>query len=585
VAAVSLVISVCIALTYVLLARLTNWPVAFCSGCFLALDPFYISYGKLVHVDALLASFMLVSVQFLISYLQEKRRAHLVLSGVFAGMAFLTKTPSLFLIPYGAWVTLLYSLLGRWQVSTASSQTPAWSRWLLWGTRSLGEWVLVAVCVFFLAWPAMWTRPVEVLSEIAQAASFWVERPHSNPDFFAGRVVFGDPGPLYYMAALGWKTTLVTLPAILAAIFILLRRRKWEGRRGFPWCMLAYASGFILMMMFGAKKGPRYILPAFLALDVLAAWGLVQMASGIGRWDPLRQRTWIPVAVVSVALVAQMVTALRHHPYYGTHHNLLLGGSRVAQHVFALGGRGEGMELAARFLNGYPGVERMTAGLQHQGNEGFRGNFLGQVRSMEHPDVDYWIFEINRTQRKRGVDHWEHVWETCQQTESLWSVSFDGVPYVLIYRAYPYDPEAFEIDRKLDVQLGDHIRFLGYRSSSGTLSAGDALTVTLFWQSDGRLVEDYIVFVHLLNAEKSLAAQHDGVSVQGDRPTWSWRDAEVLRDEHVLVGDVGMPAGTYTLSVGMYDYLSGVRLPAVGPTGERLLEDRIVLREIRVASP
>ena len=236
----------------------------------------------------------------------------------------------------------------------------------------------------------------------------------------------------------------------------------------------------------------------------------------------------------------------------------------------------------------------MTAGLQRggdQGNEGFRGNFLGQVRSIEHPDVDYWIFEINRTQRELRIDHWKHIWETSQQMEPLWSVSFDGVPYVLIYRAYPHDLEAFEVDHKQDAQLGDRIHLLGYRLSSPTLSAGDALTVTLFWQSDGRLVEDYHVFVHLLDAEESLAAQHDGVPVQGQRPTWSWRDAEVLQDEHILARgggqgtSVGMPEGTYTISVGMYDYLSGARLPAVGYAGERLHEDRVVLQEIQVVLP
>ena len=109
--------------------------------------------------------------------------------------------------------------------------------------------------------------------------------------------------------------------------------------------------------------------------------------------------------------------------------------------------------------------------------------------------------------------------------------------------------------------------------------------MTLFWQSDSRLSEDYHTFVHLLDAEGRLVAQHDGVPVYGERPTWSWWDAEVIQDEHVLVTDSDLPTGTYTLFTGMYDFPTGIRLPAVGPTGERLPEDSVLLQDVRVILP
>jgi hypothetical protein len=135
------------------------------------------------------------------------------------------------------------------------------------------------------------------------------------------------------------------------------------------------------------------------------------------------------------------------------------------------------------------------------------------------------------------------------------------------------------------VQLGDHISLLGYKLSSSEISTGDALTVTLFWQSDGRVINDYHVFVHLLDAEEQLVAQHDGVPVRGERPAWSWRDGEIIQDEHLLITVPTLPADTYTLSAGMYDFTTEVRLPAVSLTGERLPEDRILLQEVQVAAP
>lgn len=43
--------------------------------------------------------------------------------------------------------------------------------------------------------------------------------------------------------------------------------------------------------------------------------------------------------------------------------------------------------------------------------------------------------------------------------------------------------------------------------------------------------------------------------------------------------------GSYTLSVGMYDYDTLARLPAVGENGERYLDDRIQLQPIEILPP
>jgi hypothetical protein len=603
VVALGVVISLCVCLVYVLLVQLLGWRTGIVGGCLLALDPLYLAYGKVLHVDAMLATLMLPSALFLIRYLRGKRRRlgqghlHLLLSGAFAGLALLTKSPAGFLLPFAVLATAFCHLKDEWPASGGALKKLAWGRWLWRVAGDLGLWGLAAVCVFVLLWPAMWVMPEEILSTMWQRIVFHVETAHRNPNFFAGQVIDGDVGPLFYLATIAWKTTLVTLPALLATVPFLLRRAK-QGRDAGPvWWVWVYAAAFTGAMMLAARKEIRYLLPTFPALDVLAAWGLVQVASSrtaasaIGRWKRLQEWTWVPAAggrtaaILVAALVVQAGTVLRHHPYYSAHHNLLLGGSRVAQHILPLGEQGEGVELAARFLASYPGVERTTVGLQRRFIALFRRNFAGYTQSIEQSNVAYRVFAINANQRELEVERWGKFWEAYQQEEPLWSASFDGVPYVWIYRAYPHDPEAFAIDPRLDVQLGEAVRLLGYRLSASEIEAGDELSVTLFWQSDGRLAVDGHVFVHLLNPEGELVAQHDGVPVQGERPAWSFRDAEVLQDEHTVVTHLDLPAGTYTLSVGMYDFSTGIRLPAIGPTGERLPEDRIVLEDVQVTRP
>jgi hypothetical protein len=50
----------------------------------------------------------------------------------------------------------------------------------------------------------------------------------------------------------------------------------------------------------------------------------------------------------------------------------------------------------------------------------------------------------------------------------------------------------------------------------------------------------------------------------------------------MLASDVDLPPGTYTLTVGMYDYGTKERLPAIGPDGERFPNNRIVLDQLQV---
>lgn len=582
VAALGVAISLGICLAYVVLTWLLDWRVGFIGGCLLALNPFYLEQSKVLHVEAILATLMLLSVLFLINYVQRKRLSNLILGGIFAGLALLTKSPSLFLLPYAA-----LSVAWRYLEGDIAGllKGRAWIGWLGRSVRDLAIWGLVALGVFVLCWPAMWVAPGYVLAEMVKGGGFHAGIEHVNPNFFAGRVIYGDVGPLFYLATFAWKTTVITLPAFLVTIVLLLRRAKrWKDHQPM-WWLLLYACGYVAMMTLAAGKEMRYVLSAFLALDVLAAWGLVQVVSAVGRFRGQRRRAWVPAVVLAIALVAQAVTVLRYHPYYGVYHNPLLGGSQVAQHILPIGDQGEGMDSAARFLNSYPGAERRKAGVHRRLDELSRGIFVGYSVGLERPDLDYYVFAVNNIQRHNRAEFWEKAWEDCRDKEPLWSIAFDGITYVWIYPAYPSDPATFAIDRRLDVQLGERIQLLGYQLGSDAVSEGGVLTVTLFWQSDGRLTDGYHVFVHLLDADGQMVAQHDGEPIGGERPTWDWRDREVIQDEHILVIEPGSPGDTYTLSAGMYDVVTGVRLPAVGSSGERLPDDRVVLQDVQVELP
>lgn len=91
------------------------------------------------------------------------------------------------------------------------------------------------------------------------------------------------------------------------------------------------------------------------------------------------------------------------------------------------------------------------------------------------------------------------------------------------------------------------------------------LQVRLTWQT--RQPGDWHVFVQLLKADGTLAAQHDSPPLMGLYPFWQFQAGEQVEDVHSI--DVsGLPVDqAYTLVVGLYDPATGERLNPALPAG------------------
>lgn len=124
----------------------------------------------------------------------------------------------------------------------------------------------------------------------------------------------------------------------------------------------------------------------------------------------------------------------------------------------------------------------------------------------------------------------------------------------------------------LEVNFGEEVRLAGYDLEPGE----SALRLTLWWQALQTPQADYTVFVHLFDpATEELVAQSDAQPRGGAYPTSWWTAGEVV-SETVTLPLEGVPPGTYRLAVGLYDR-TVTRLTALGPDGERLPDDRMVL--------
>ncbi len=138
------------------------------------------------------------------------------------------------------------------------------------------------------------------------------------------------------------------------------------------------------------------------------------------------------------------------------------------------------------------------------------------------------------------------------------------------------------ITRRVDASFAGGIRLLGYDLAAGRARPGEPVGLTLYWTSEGGIGQTYKVFTHLLgdvfNATSGnfLWGQSDSEPAANTRPTTTWRAGEVIVDEYAIPLAADAPAGVYRIEIGLYDPLTGQRLPLLDADGAPAADHLIV---------
>jgi hypothetical protein len=137
------------------------------------------------------------------------------------------------------------------------------------------------------------------------------------------------------------------------------------------------------------------------------------------------------------------------------------------------------------------------------------------------------------------------------------------------------------IQHPLEANLGDQVKFLGYDLDDTSAKPGRSLHLTLYWQASTEIDASYTVFTHLLADDNRVGGQKDSIPGGGTRPTTSWAQGEIIRDEYDIPIQIDTPLGQYMLEIGMYQAETGQRLPIINQKGQ-IVNDRVFLGEIAV---
>ncbi|MCQ3972159.1 MAG: hypothetical protein DPW09_01790 [Anaerolineae bacterium] len=111
-------------------------------------------------------------------------------------------------------------------------------------------------------------------------------------------------------------------------------------------------------------------------------------------------------------------------------------------------------------------------------------------------------------------------------------------------------------------QLGSALHLVGYDLTSSPVSGlRSPVLLALYWHSTAPLPTDYTVFTQLIGPDGQVWAQWDNPPQAGRYPTTAWAEQDSVVDRYTLTLPDDAPRGEYRLLVGMYDPVTGQRLP------------------------
>ncbi len=142
------------------------------------------------------------------------------------------------------------------------------------------------------------------------------------------------------------------------------------------------------------------------------------------------------------------------------------------------------------------------------------------------------------------------------------------VPFSVITPAYAPPPALSAADISAIAQplpnggasFGGEMRLLGYNLTVDTAQPGQALRLTLYWQSQIAMDRNWSIFVHVVDDAGVILAQRDRYPGQGLLATTLLAPGQTWADDYVIpIPDAAYAPVPATLEVGLYDLADGAR--------------------------
>lgn len=301
-------IAVVLGLFYYALRELFGRSFAVIATTLILVEPFYIALTRVIHLEGLMSTFMIASfVWFFYGLENIKNKKRLIISGFFTGLAILTKTSALFLLPLFGILLVFHFGLGKNSILIPIKSA----------LKEYGIWLLTVILTFVLLWPAFYTIPSEVISVLYRGIfTIGVERGHEQ--LYFGELV-GDPGFFFYPVVFLYKTSIFLIPGLIG-LFVLSYKRLDKKAKKFINYSLLFSLLYLVELTIPSKKLDRYLLPCILSLSLITAFFYQDVVS--------RFKQYGKVFLIS-ALLLWSIYLSKIHPDYFSYYNPIFGDLKV----------------------------------------------------------------------------------------------------------------------------------------------------------------------------------------------------------------------------------------------------------------
>jgi hypothetical protein len=383
-----LLTSIFLLLSFFLLWRLAGIAMALAAILLVSFDPFFLGQSRLLNHEGLACALALAAFLALLVYLYQGRKLlYLLISATLCGLALLTKSPMILLLPL-AGLMFAVRLVEDWQ-KVADRRNSLWK-----AVAGYIGWLAVLALVYVALWPGMWVAPGKMLYEIyGNAFSYAFQGSRLQ---VTGEVVikpigfnFSDLGNL--LVSLLYKTTpIVWLGAALSIASLFDHRHAPTSKLAKLVVIYLALLALLFILMFGIAQGRNsihYILMVFVSLDVLAGVGYVWGANLLAAKFAWAKNKAVQASLISCVILAQCLSGLPDYPYYYTYTNPLVQALQSGAQDPAAG-YGEGLELAAAYLAKKPDARELIVS-SHLGVGSFSYYFPGTSYPLMYQSREY----------------------------------------------------------------------------------------------------------------------------------------------------------------------------------------------------
>ena len=445
--AVVIAIALTIALIFYALKSLFGIRYAVITVLLVSFEPLYVALTRELHLEGLMTTFMLASFVWLLFYSRSERKFYkLFLSAVFAALAFLTKTSSLFLLPFTALTLILDPFLKYYK---SYNDYKIYLGNLITAAKTYLVWLLLTVVFFFLGWPGMWVAPFAALKTVYTGISdVGIEGGHIQ--LYFGKLVT-DPGITFYFVVLWLKSSLYLIAGLLGFAFLLLTNKNAfsKDKKDTVLYSLFFFLFYFAEISIPSKKLDRYLLPSIIVLLLPAGFFYEYVYVWLTGWKRL--------LISAVFLIFLGSTMVWLHPDYFSYYNPISGGLEKGIWI-----------LEPKWLIGQKAIEKYFAGLVKSGAvlpfddyasfddvEKLRGRLIVAFPEKYYTQVYPFIRAakglpavINVTAQAKYASHMVYpVWDDTSEQEKRFVLRYEDAIYL-------HGVKIFNVYFRVPVELG-----------------------------------------------------------------------------------------------------------------------------------